>query len=161
MKPILIITVFLYLCCSSVFAEQVGRLNLDVASSIGLLIQTDRAEKKEGRASLRITTLWPTSVCLGEVTGLEVDQARLVFKAMVKSRMKGTAFLEMWVHLPEGQYFSRGLNNAVKDTSDWTCLQTPFLLRKGQVAVKVTLNLVINGTGTVWIDDIIILKENL
>jgi hypothetical protein len=161
MKQVLVVAIIFCSFCALANTEEVKRLSLDDAPSIGLRIQTDSLEKVEGRASIRITTLWPTSVCLGEMTGLDVEQAKLVFKAMVKSNMKGSVFLEMWVHFKDGQYFSRGLNDQVKDISGWTHLQTSFLLKKGQVPEKITLNLVINGTGTVWIDDIIIMKERL
>ena len=40
-------------------------------------------------------------------------------------------------------------------------MQTPFLLQPGQKPGKVTLNLVVNGKGTVWIDDVVLSKEPL
>lgn len=161
MKRIWVFIMVLTLFCCLGFSEKLKNLSLDNASSIGLRIQTDLVVKTEGKASVRITTRWPTTVCLGEITGLSVEHAKLIFRAMVKSEIKGTAFLEMWVHVKGGQYFSRGLNNPVKDKSDWTSLQTPFVFQKGQVPDKVTLNLVINGTGTIWIDDIILSKKTL
>ena len=36
-----------------------------------------------------------------------------------------------------------------------------FARNAGQKAEKVTLNIVINGKGTVWVDDLILLKEPL
>jgi hypothetical protein len=72
--------------------------------------------------------------------------------------ISGAAYLEMWVHFNN---FSRGMNNPVKGQSDWTVLQTPFIFQKGQIPAKVTLNLVINGRGTVWIDDLVLLKAPL
>jgi hypothetical protein len=65
----------------------------------------------------------------------------------------------MWAHVDGGQYFSRGMNDAVQGTSDWKTIQTPFLFEKGQKPGKVTLNIVINGTGTVWVDDIGLSRE--
>jgi hypothetical protein len=49
----------------------------------------------------------------------------------------------------------------VKGNSEWTSIQTPFLLQKGQAPDKVTLNLIVNGKGTVWIDNIVLSKEPL
>jgi len=60
-----------------------------------------------------------------------------------------------------GQYFSRGMNSAVTSTTGWKTLQTPFILQVGQKAKNVTVNIVINGKGTVWVDDIRLLKEPL
>jgi hypothetical protein len=39
--------------------------------------------------------------------------------------------------------------------------QQHFRFQKGQRPDKVTLNLAINGKGTVWIDDIVLSKEPL
>jgi hypothetical protein len=53
------------------------------------------------------------------------------------------------------------MNSAVSDKSDWKEIQTPFLFQKGQRPDKAILNLVINGKGTVWIDDVTLSKEPL
>ena len=60
-----------------------------------------------------------------------------------------------------GQYFSRGMNSVVTGTMDWSTLQTPFFLQPGQSAKRVTLNIVIKGKGTVWVDDVHLAKEPL
>jgi hypothetical protein len=90
-----------------------------------------------------------------------VEGATLVYKAKVKSDLDGTAFLEMWVNVAGGQYFSRGMNDTVSQKTNWKTIQTPFVFQKGQKPEKVTLNLVINGKGTVWIDDVVLSKERL
>ncbi len=161
MKEILVILAVVAVVGGSAYAQDLKRLNLDDASVIGTTIQTDTQVKAEGKGSIKITTQWPTTICLGEVTGLNIEDAKLVYKAKVKSDLDGTAFLEMWAHVGGGQYFSRGMNDTVKQKTDWKIIQTPFLFQKGQKPDKVTLNLVINGKGTVWIDDIILSKEPL
>jgi len=161
MKRSLIIFAVLVLVASSTQAEDLKKLNLDDASAIGTTIQTDTQVKAEGKSSIKITTQWPTTICLGEVKGLDIEGAKLVYRAKVKSDLEGTAFLEMWAHVGGGQYFSRGMNDVVKQRADWKIIQTPFLFQKGQKPDKVTLNVVINGKGTVWIDDIVLSKEPL
>jgi hypothetical protein len=152
----------LLLLMASAQAEELLKLTLDDAGSIGTTLLTDPKVKLEGQGAIRISTLWPTTICLGEVSGLNVDNAKLVYKAKVKSEnLKGKAFLEMWCHVGGGQYFSRGMNSAVTGTMNWKTLQTPFMLQAGQKANKVTLNIVINGSGTVWIDDLYLFKEPL
>lgn len=142
-------------------AEDLKKLDLDDASVIGTTVQTDTQVKAEGKGSIKITTQWPTTICLGEVTCVDIENAKLIYKAKVKSDLDGTAFLEMWAHVGGGQYFSRGMNDVVTRKTDWKIIQTPFLFQKGQRPEKVTLNLVINGKGTVWIDDIVLSKEPL
>ena len=159
MKRLSVIIATLIMTTGLSMAQDLKKLNLDDAAAIGLKIQTDSKVKVEGNGSIRITTLWPTTVCLGEVTGLNVENAKLVYKAKVKSDLEGTAFLEMWAHVGGGQYFSKGMKDAVSQKTEWKTIQTPFLFQKGQKPDKVTLNIVINGKGTVWVDDIILSKE--
>ena len=161
MKRILMIFALLVIVASSSQAEDLRKLNLDDASAIGTTIQTDTQVKAEGRGSIKITTQWPTTICLGEVKGLNIEAAKLVYKAKVKSDLEGIAFLEMWAHVGGGQYFSKGMNDVVSKKTDWKIIQTPFLFQKGQQPDKVTLNVVINGKGTVWIDDIVLSREPL
>ena len=161
MKRTLSILALLAMIASSAYAQELKKLNLDDASAIGTTIQTDPQVKAEGKGSIKITTKWPTTICLGEIAGLDVENAKLIYKAKVKSDLDGIAFLEMWAHVGGGQYFSRGMNDVVTQKTDWKTIQTPFLFQKGQRPDKVTLNLVINGRGTVWIDDIVLSKEPL
>ena len=142
--------------------NELMKLDLDDASSLGTTVSGDPTVKQEGNGSIKITTLWPTTICLGEVEGLNVENGQLIYRAQVKSeKLEGTAFLEMWCHVGGGQYFSRGMNSVVTGTMDWKTLQTPFFLQPGQKTKKATLNIVINGKGTVWVDDVRLLKEPL
>jgi hypothetical protein len=144
-------------------AEELKKLSLDDPTSASPKIEADTQVKVEGTSSLRITTQWPTTVCLGEVAGPDIENARLVYSAQVKSQLEGdgTAYLEMWAHVGGGQYFSRGMNDAVGNKEDWKTIKTPFMFQKGQRPDKVTLNLVINGKGTVWIDDVVLSRAPL
>jgi hypothetical protein len=147
---------------SSAQGGEITKLSLDDASSLGTTVSTDNTVKREGDGSIKITTLWPTTICLGQVQELDVENARIIYRAEVKSEnLDGAAFLEMWCYVGGSPYFSRGMNSVVSGTMDWKTLQTPFLVESGQRAKKVTLNIVINGKGIVWIDDIHLLKEPL
>jgi hypothetical protein len=161
MKLALLIFALLTLVVGPASAEELKNLSLDDATDIGTTIQTDTQVKAEGKGSIKITTQWPTTICLGEVTGLNVENEKLLYEAKVKTDLDGSAFLEMWAHVGGGQYFSRGTNDVVSQKTDWKTIQTPFLFQKGQKPDKVTLNIVINGKGTVWIDDIVLSKESL
>ena len=142
--------------------DELQKLALDDAASLGTSVSTDFRIKQEGNGSIRISTVWPTTICLGEVQELNVENARIIYRAKVKSeKLEGAAYLEMWCHVDGGQYFSRGMNSVVTGTMDWSTLQTPFFLQPGQSAQKATLNIVINGKGTVWVDDVQLLKEPL
>jgi hypothetical protein len=157
----LVSLVVLLLIGDPALAQDLKRISLDDTSALGLQIQSDSAMKAEGKASIKISTKWPTTVCLAEVTGPDIQNAKLVYKAKVKSDLQGTAFLEMWAHVGGGQYFSRGMNDPVQGKSDWKTIQTPFIFQMGQKPTRVTLNIVINAIGTVWVDDIVLSKEPL
>jgi hypothetical protein len=161
MHRIIAYLIFLSLVFSMAFAAELKKMSLDDASVLGTTIQTDSNVKTEGKASVRITTQFPTTICLGEISGLDVENGRLVFKAQVKSDIDGTAYLEMWAHIGKERYFSKGMNNPVEGRSDWTSIQTPFIFQKGQNPHKITLNIVINGQGTVWIDNVVLVKAPL
>ena len=161
MKRALQIFVLLMLSTGLSRAEDLRKLSLDDASVIGTTIQTDTQVKAEGKGSIKITTQRPTTICLGEVARLDIENAKLVYKAKVKSDLDGTAYLEMWARVGGRQYFSRGMNDVVSRKSEWKIIQTPFLFQKDQRPEKVTLNLVINGKGTVWIDEIVLSKQPL
>jgi len=161
MKCTLTIATILAFVSGLAMADELNKLSLDDPSAIGTTIQTDSNVKTEGKGSIKIITQHPTTVCLGEVTDLDIENANLVYKAKVKSELNGVAFLEMWAHVGSGQYFSKGINDPIKNKSDWKSIQTLFMFREGQKPDKVTLNIVINGTGTVWVDEVVLSKKPL
>ena len=117
----------------------------------------------DGNGSLRIVAKEPTIVRLFEVDDIDVDDARLIYQAKVRTKdVEGQVYLEMWCHFPgKGEFFSRGLDSPLTGTTNWVTLQIPFFLKKGEKPDYVKLNIVINGTGTVWIDDVRLLKAPL
>jgi F0F1-type ATP synthase membrane subunit c/vacuolar-type H+-ATPase subunit K len=130
----------------------------------GLITQSgigiDKQISSDGNGSLRIEAAEPTTIRLFETGEMDIENARLIYQARVRTEnVVGQVYLEMWCHFPVGgEFFSRGLVSSLTGTTDWTTLETPFMLKKGQEPDNVKLNLVINGHGTVWIDDIRLLK---
>jgi hypothetical protein len=126
-------------------------------------VQIDNATSKDGKGSLKIVASEPTVIRLFETGDIDIENARLIYQAKVRTAgVQGQVFLEMWCHFPgKGEFFSRGLQNSVSGTTEWTSVETPFFLQKGENPDNVKLNLVINGTGTVWIDDIHLIKGPL
>lgn len=133
----------------------------------GVLTQSnvafDRAVSADGRGSLRIDAPSPMTVRLYEVKDIDVDRARLTYQAKLKTRdFEGKVYLEMWcVFTGRGEYFSRALESSVTGTTDWVTQETPFFLKKGQKPDIVRLNLVVDGKGTVWIDDVKLIRGPL
>jgi hypothetical protein len=123
-------------------------------------LEIDRDISSDGNGSLRIEVTQPTTIRLFETGDMDIESARLVYQAKVRTEnVRGKVFLEMWCCFPDkGEFFSKGLMQSLTGTVDWITLKTPFLLKEGENPDNIKLNLVIDGRGTVWIDDIKLLK---
>jgi hypothetical protein len=123
----------------------------------------DREISSDGNGALRITSTKPTVVRLFETGDIDIENARLIYQARLRTEnVEGQVYLEMWCHFPgKGEFFSRGLQTPLTGTMEWTTEETPFFVKKGENPDNVKLNLVINGRGTAWIDDIRLLKAPL
>jgi hypothetical protein len=126
-------------------------------------VRIDNEISSDGNGSLRVTANKPTVIRLFEIGDIDVENARLIYQARVRTEnVEGQVYLEMWCHFPgKGEYFSRGLQTPLTGTTEWTTEETPFFLKKGENPDNVKLNLVIKGEGTAWIDDIRLLKGPL
>ena len=110
-----------------------------------------------------MTATEPTVVRLFELGDLDVENARLIYQAKLRTEgVEGKVYLEMWCHFPgKGEFFSRGLQTPLTGTTDWVTKEIPFFLKKGENPDNVKLNLVLDGKGTIWIDEIKLLKGSL
>ncbi len=126
-------------------------------------ISFDTMVTSDGNGALKIVTDQPTTVRLFEVRGLDLENARLLYQARLRTEgVKGQVYLEMWCQFPGlGEFFSRGLHAPLTGTVEWTTQEIPFFLQQGQNPEVVKLNLIVNGQGTAWIDDIVLSKGAL
>jgi hypothetical protein len=136
-------------------------------SKEGLITQTgvqiDNDISSDGNGSMRIEAKEITTIRLFETGDIDIERARLIYQAKVRTEnLEGQVYLEMWCHFPsKGEFFSKGLKTPLTGTTDWTNLETTFLLKKGENPDNIRLNLVITGKGTVWIDDVRLVKGTL
>jgi len=119
-------------------------------------IEVDKSVSDDGNGSIRIETSKPITVQLYNVDDIDVDDTQIVYEANIKSdNVKGQAYLEMWcVFKDKREYFSRGFDSVISGTTDWKTIRTVFKLNKGEKPDQIKLNVVVNGVGTIWIDDI-------
>ncbi len=119
-------------------------------------VQLDKSVSSDGNGSIKIETAGPVTIPLFNIDDVRIDDTQLIYEAQIKSEgLNGQAYLEMWcVFKDKGEFFSRGFDSAIAGTTDWQTLRTVFLLRKGEIPDQIKLNIIINGIGTVWIDDI-------
>jgi hypothetical protein len=159
--------IFVVVGCSKPSKEVVELKRFPIDTMEGIItqsgVQIDKAVSSDSNGSLRITATEPTTIRLFEVGDIDVENARLIYQAKVRTEgIEGKVYLEMWCHFPgKGEFFSRGLQTPLTGTTNWTTEETPFFLKKGENPDNVKLNLVIDGKGTAWIDDIHLLKGPL
>jgi hypothetical protein len=158
---------FILVGCSKAPQKVVELKRFPITSLEGIMtqsgVQFDKEVSSDGNGSLKIIATEPTVVRLFELGDIDIENARLIYQAKVRTEgVEGQVFLEMWCHFPgKGEFFSRGLQTPLTGTTNWTTEETPFFLKKGENPDNVKLNLVINGKGTAWIDDIRVLKGPL
>jgi len=124
----------------------------------------DENKGRGGALKIECTTPEKRTIRLFETGPIRIDNCILIYSATLRpDNLNGKAYLEMWCEIPdEGEFFSRGLDHPVMGIANhWIKVQTPFRLESGQMPANVKLNLVIEGTGTVWIDDIKLLSSPL
>ncbi|HHE37346.1 MAG TPA: hypothetical protein ENL20_02095 [Candidatus Cloacimonetes bacterium] len=172
MKRIKQFSLFLFLLllisgCSRKTGQTILLKNYPVNDLDGIITQTgiafDQEVSEDGKGSLKITAIEPTIINLYETGDIDVENTRLSYEAKIRTEnIKGKVFLEMWCHFEgQGEYFSRNLQSFLTGTNDWSSRETFFFLKKGENPDNIKLNLVIEGTGTAWIDDIRLLKAPL
>ncbi len=105
----------------------------------------------------------PKTIRLFEVPDAGVEQCLVIYRAKLKTEnLTGKAYLEMWCRFPgKGEFFSRGLANPVSGSNDWASYETPFYLKKGEKPDLIKLNIVVKGTGKVWVKDVELLTGPL
>ena len=119
-------------------------------------IQFDKAVSSDGNGSIKIEASGPIVIPLYNIDDVRIDDAQIIYEAKVKSEsLNGQALLEMWcVFKDKSEFFSRGFDSVISGTSEWKTIKTVFILRKGEMPEQIKLNIMVNGVGTVWIDDI-------
>ncbi|HSL90265.1 MAG TPA: hypothetical protein VK870_13255 [Ignavibacteriaceae bacterium] len=124
-------------------------------------VEFDSVISSDGNGSLKIITEAPTVIQLYETGNLDVEDATITYSAKVKTEnVQGQVYLEMWCVFGEsGEYFSRGLDRSIAGSNDFTTLETDFFLKSGENPDNIRLNIVIAGTGTVWIDAVRLVKR--
>ncbi|MBN2135646.1 MAG: hypothetical protein JW737_07950 [Acidobacteria bacterium] len=164
---VLIVIVLSFIACTGSNgsrADVLKEFSIDDSTQV-MMTSTSFDEKNsaDGNGALRINVNGDAIIPLFETGEIDIEDATLLYKAKLKSEnLDGVAFLQMWcVFDGKGEYFSKGLNTSITGTKDWQESQTPFFLKKGENPSNVKLQLVVSGTGTVWIDDIKIEKAKL
>ena len=148
------------LCCSAPETSEEVLFENPITDLSGVLtrsgVELDPQVTSDGNGSIKIVADRPTTVQLFEVGGIQAEDTRLVYRARLRTEgVEGQVYLEMWCRFPgSGEFFSRALHAPISGSTEWVSQETPFFLEKGQTPDLIKLNLVIDGTGTVWVDEL-------
>jgi hypothetical protein len=125
----------------------------------------DYTVSSDGNGSLRIDATHKQLVDLYRIWGDEEDLSfrQLVYEADVRTEgATGEVFLVMQAgvtSVPGGSMAVVGRDAAIRGTNDWTTLQATAGNSGGSRLLEATLQLHIDGPGTVWIDDVKLIKR--
>lgn len=167
-KRIIFLVLLLLIACKENQTEKIQELKFYPADDLTNVINLSRVALDsivytEGSGSFKIEAKKPMVVKLYETGKLNIENCHIFYQAKLKTAgLQGAAYLEMWCHFPgKGDFFSRALQSKLSGDNDWSSHEASFMLQKGESPDNVKLNLAVNGTGTVWIDEIKLLKVPL
>lgn len=164
--PTASLAVALSLSCSPATPIEEIVFQNPVSDLTGVLTQSgvefDGRTTSDGTGSLKIHVTEPATIRLYEAGDVDVENARLLYRARIRTEgVQGRVYLEMWCHFPgQGEFFSRALHAPLTGTTDWTSQETPFFLEENQNPDQIKLNIVIDGRGTVWVDDVVLVRAS-
>ena len=120
-------------------------------------VSIDPAISVDGRGSLRIDASGERTVV--HIADVPIDAPglrRLAYRARLRSQnVTGKAYLEMWVVVAgKGELVSRTLHSVISGTTEWSTHEAPFFLEADQQARFAKLNVVVEGSGSVWVDGV-------
>lgn len=153
--------------CTQKAEEPVELARYSIDSMEGIVttsgVEIDTEVTSDGGGSLHVTASEPTTFTLYETGDIDVEDARLIYQAALRTQdVDGQVYLEMWCRFPgKGEFFSRALQSPLSGNQEWTSQETLFFLKKGENPDNVKLNLVVDGTGEAWIDDVRLVKGAL
>jgi len=159
---LLIGAVFLFVTSAS--AEVLKSIPLNGSETlISKTYEFDKSVSSDGNGSVKIVANAPTTIELLSVPLSNIEETKLLYSAKLKAmNLSAPAYLEMWLNFPgQGEFFSKGVQDPINGTSEWVEKEIPFMLQKGQKPDRVKLNVVLQGTGTIWVDDIKLEKAPL
>jgi len=71
----------------------------------------------------------------------------------------GTVILETLVKVRDGYFFSRAMDMPISGETDWHKVSTSFFFQENERPEEILVNLVIEGAGSIWVDDVVLNRE--
>ncbi len=119
------------------------------------LVTVDKGTSVDGDGSIMIATAEPVTVRFFEAK-LPGENCQYTYKVKMKTdTLNGDAYLTMDVNYPSGgkQTVQQDIQSYLSDTNDWTPMEIT-ISAPNQKPASVTLNVIVDGDGMVWVDDL-------
>ena len=151
-------------CSGPLSAPQVLYQN-KLESLDGLLTRagiTLETQAWQGRAGIRIDVHGSTGIRLAEVQTRGAAAVVLTYRGHMRSaNLTGRAYLEMRC-TPSGnrELVSRALDAAVSGTTEWVTQVTRLSLGNEPLAQTVRLNVQVEGSGIVWVQNVLLAQAS-
>jgi len=142
-------------CSGAMSAPQV--LYHNQLESLDGLLTTDGVSL-DRQKGVRIESHGPTTIRLAEVQTKGADAVVLTYRGHLRTaNLSGRAYLEMRCSIPgKGELVSKAPEAPLTGTSDWATQVTRLSLGNEQRAQTVRLNVRIEGSGIVWVHNILL-----
>jgi hypothetical protein len=134
------------------------------ADDLAGVVATDLASfdpevSRDGKGSVRFDVREPTTVTVYEIRSIELPdegRAHLAYRASLRTEeLEGIVYLELVARFPKyGERMFQARQRPLGGTSAWERQEALLFLQSGYIPDSVQLNLVVEGRGTVWIDDV-------
>jgi len=150
------------------FAQEDSKLSFPISNIEEIITQSgvilDREISSDGNGSLMISTKEPVTAELFDLDNIDFGNKRLTYKAQMRSDnliatqdMRGISYIELIAKFPDGEeLISRGPRVPISGTTEWRPAETILYLDKGTAPKRVKLNLIVEGEGTVWLDNVVL-----
>ena len=123
----------------------------------------------QNEGALLVDSEGRSEVILFVLDGAELGEKRLTYSATMSSEglvatddTRGIAYLELTALFPDGQELvARGPRVPLTGTTEWRRANTVLYVDKGTSPESVTLSLIVEGEGKVWIEDVKLLHRPL
>lgn len=144
-------------------SRDLGLLPCNRLDQMKTVVSIDREVTADGNGSLRVTAEQGASVTLVDQDGFHVTEGN-TFWCVAKVRgsgIKQRAYLEMWCEFDKmGRAFSKGLGQILQGDTDWMEVRLPMMVNQPALMKRALVNVVIEGPGTVWLDEVKFYSES-
>jgi hypothetical protein len=137
--------------------QSLGDFSCNDISQVKTLVSTDKSITADGNGSIKVEAALNAMVTVADQKNLSVPKDNTLW-CTIKVKCAGVkqrAYLELWCEVAEGRRaFSKGLDQPLQGDSDWREIRLPMMVNGDFTVSRALVNVVIEGPGTVWVDQV-------